>query len=103
MDIETIKHYLENNGVLCQIRNRHYTYHPELDYEYIKCYKDGLEFETTFKEGDLPVIQFVCILNGQRYGLNRMFSPMELANDLVVDYIIGYSVDYFINNIKQNE
>jgi hypothetical protein len=99
IELETIKGILEKNGVLCQIRNRHYTYHPELDYDYIKCYKDCLEFETTLKDGDLPVLQFVCILNGQRYGLNRMFSPIELNEERFIGYIIQYSVDYFIREV----
>lgn len=96
--LETIKGILENNVVKCEHRYRSYSYNPELDYDFIKCYKDGLEFETSLKEGDFPVLQFVCILNGQRYGLNRMFSTIELNEERFLGYIICYSVDYFINN-----
>lgn len=94
---------MENNGVVCEMRHRSYPKHNELDYDYIKCEKAGFKFETSLKEGDFPVLQFVCILNGERFGLNRMFSPTELTEDLFVDYIIRYSVDYFINNIKQTK
>lgn len=97
--IDDVLIHLVNNGVQCEPRRRSYPYHPELDYDYIKCGKDGLEFETTLKEGDLPVLQFVCILNGERFGLNRMFSTMELNEELFLGYIIKYSVDYFITEV----
>ena len=98
-DIDDVMRHLVNNGVICEPRHRSYPYHPELDYDYIKCEKDGFKFETSLKEGDLPVLQLVAYRGGNRFGLNRMFSPYELAEDLFVDYIIRYSVDYFINNI----
>lgn len=98
-DIDDVMRHLVNNGVQCEPRHRSYPYHPELDYDYIKCEKDGLEFETSLKDGDLPVLQFVCILNGERFGLNYMFSPRELNEERLLGYIIRYSVDYFINEV----
>ena len=98
IELEKIKSILEDYGVECSVRTKLFI-DPSLDYDYIKCEKDGLEFETSLKDGDLPVLQFVCILNGKRFGLNYMFSPMELTEDLFVDYIVRYSVDHFINNI----
>lgn len=98
-DIDYVMRHLVNNGVQCEPRHRSYPYHPELDYDYIKCEKDGFKFETSLKEGDLPVLQLVAYRGGERFGLNYMFGTMELNEEWLLGYIIQYSVDYFINEV----
>lgn len=104
LDIQDIMRHLENHGVLCEIRHRSFPGHSELDYDYISCDKDWFKFEISLKNGDLPVLQLVTYRGGERFGMNYMFGPagqMKLSEDLLVDYIISYSVDYFINNVKK--